>query len=351
MNKLSSEERMERFYSGEKIDRIPMLSCATMYAGQQEGLNSKEFYFDVEKSFVAQQKVCQRGGYDDTPCYDLPHGEMLDFGGNLIIPETEGVALPKVGGFPICSLEDAWDFKLPPVKERLFTQYRIAFLKYAEKRGNMGVSIGAGSPFTMVGSMVETGVLLRWMVKEPDTVRHLLDLAIDYLCETADIFIREFGLERCSVSSNYPFESSHMISPKNFEKFAYPAMMEIHERLRRKGLQSFGIHLCGNHRKHLQYFKDLGLHDRSFISSDEENPLTEVAEVLGRDNIYGGNVSSRLLVQGSPEEVFKQSKRIIEEMKGNEGGFVLMPSCDLPINTKPENLNAMLRAACEYGTY
>ena len=43
MNSLSSEERMQRFYSGEKIDRVPMLSCATMYAGWQKGLTSEEF--------------------------------------------------------------------------------------------------------------------------------------------------------------------------------------------------------------------------------------------------------------------------------------------------------------------
>ena len=38
-------------------------------------------------------------------------------------------------------------------------------------------------------------------------------------------------------------------------------------------------------------------------------------------------------------------------MKYNEGGFILMPSCDLPINTKPENLKAMLQAARVYGKY
>ena len=38
-------------------------------------------------------------------------------------------------------------------------------------------------------------------------------------------------------------------------------------------------------------------------------------------------------------------------MKYNEGGFILMPSCDLPINTRTENLDAMLQAACDYGKY
>lgn len=351
MNKLSSEERIERFYRREQIDRVPMLSCATMYAGYQKGLSSKEFYFDVVKAFCAQKNLCDEKGYDDSPCYDLPHGEMLDLGGELFIPEKGLVSLPLVKKFKIQSLEDAWEYELPPVEKRKFTQLRIEFLKYARAHGQMGVSICAGSPFTMVGSMVETNLLMRWLTKEPETVNHLLKIAIQYLCETADILICEFGIENCSVSSNYPFESNHLISPRIFKKYAYPAMMEIHEELRKKGLSSFGIHLCGNHSKNLDFYKDLNLPSGSFISSDEENSLTEVAKALGKGHIYAGNISTRLLVDGTRDQVYKQSKKIIEEMKYNDGGFVLMPSCDLPINTNPDNLDAMLQAAWDYGSY
>ena len=182
-------------------------------------------------------------------------------------------------------------------------------------------------------------------------MRRLLRKAVQYLSETADLFIQEFGLENCSVSSNYPFESNHLISPRNFERFAYPAMMEIHEEMRKKGLQNFGLHLCGNHVKTMAYFKDLNLAPGSFISLDEENPLTETAKALGEDMIYAGNISTKLLVGGTPEQVYRQSERAIREMKYHKGGFILMPSCDLPINANPENLKAMLAAACEVGKY
>ena len=246
MNKLSSAERMRRFYNGQIIDRVPVFSCATMYAGWEKGLTSEEFYFDVAKAFQAQKELYEEG-YDDLPCYDLPHGEILDFGGELIINQTGRVSLPFVKRFPIDSLEEAWKYELPPMSERRYTKYYVKFLEYAEKQGQMGVSISAGSPFTMIGSMVDTGLLMRWLVKEPDVVHHLLNIAINYLNESADLLIQKFGIERCSVSSNYPFESNCLISPKIFEKYAYPAMLKIHKDLRLKGLENFGIHLCGNH--------------------------------------------------------------------------------------------------------
>lgn len=348
---LTSNERMKRFYAGDTIDRVPMLACATMYAGRIGKLNSNEFYFDIAKAFHAQKNICEIYGYDDTPCYDLPHGEMLDLGGELLIPESERMELPCVKCFAINSIEEAWKYELPPVEKRNFTRKRIEFLKYAKKQGQNGVGISAGSPFTMIGSMVETSLLMRWLVKEPDIVNHLLKIAVQYLSETADLFIQEFGLENCSVSSNYPFESNRLISKKNFEKFAYPSMMEIHQIMREKGLKNFGIHICGSHMKTMEYFKDLELHDRSFISSDEENSLKYVSEILGKDNIYAGNVSSYLLTDGTEKQVYEQAKSIIEDMKYNDGGFILMPSCDLPINAKTNNLQAMLRAAKEVGKY
>lgn len=351
MRELTSKERMECFYSEGEIDRVPLLSCATMYAGWHNGLSSREFYFDIPKAFHAQEMLYLKEGFDDTPCYDLPHGEVLDLGGDLTIPESKLVELPYMKRFVINSVEDAWNYQLPPMEKRLFTQYRIDFLRYAFAHGIDSYSISAGSPFTMVGSMVETNTFMRWLVKEPETVKHLIKIAIMYLCETADRFIDEFGIEKCSVSSNYPFESNQLISKKVFEKYAYPAMMEIHENFRKKGLNNFGIHLCGNQNKNLEYFKDLNLHDRSFISSDEANNLQYVAAVLGKDNIYAGNVSTKLLVQGQPEDVYRQAENVIQTMKYNEGGFILMPSCDLPINTKPCNLSAMLKAACDFGKY
>ena len=90
---------------------------------------------------------------------------------------------------------------------------------------------------------------------------------------------------------------------------------------------------------------------RSFISSDEANSLKLVSETLGKYHIYGGNVSTNLLVNGSAKQVYQQSREIIRDMKYNEGGFALMPSCDLPINTKPENLVAMKKSVYDFGRY
>lgn len=349
IDKLSYKKCMKEIYTDEKTNPVSFISYGALYAGKQMGLSSEEFYFDIEKSYTAQKEIYKRHSCDDLPYYDFPHGEILDLGGELIVPKSQSLELPMVKKFPINSLDEAEYYTLPPIKERQFVNLRTRFFEYAIKKGNSGVSISAGSPFTVVGSMVEPSLLMRWIAKEPKTVEKLLKQAIQYLCETADIFIEKFGIENCSAHSNYPFESNDLISPKNFEKLALPAMINIHEKLRNKGIKKYSIHLCGNHNKNLAYFKELKLEEGSFISCDEKNDLKEVSKVLGTQYTYGGNMSTRLLIEGSPEEVFKQSMQIIQEMKHNERGFVLMPSCDLPINAKPKNLDAMYCAVKKFG--
>ncbi len=347
---MDSKTRMNNLYMGKAIDRIPFIASATMFAGRLENLTSEDFYYNIEKSYLAQAKVIKEIGCDGSPCYDLPNGEVLDLGGSLTVSKTGTVSLPKSNP-PIKCIEDAVKYELPDIKKGMFLKKRIEFAKFAADRGQRSFSISAGSPLTMVGSMVETSLLMKWLIKEGKLVHKLLDLAVDYLLTAADVFIEEFGSENCSASSNYPFENNDLISPKTFEKFALPYMLKVHEGLRERGVRDFSIHLCGNQNKNLEFFKELKLNKGSFISSDEKNPLEKVAEVLGEDNIIAGNVSSNLLIGDSPGKVYEASVNIIKKMKYNKGGFVLMPSCDLPIDTKLDNLKMMYQACLDYGKY
>lgn len=350
IDKMTSEERMSKLFSGEKIDRVPFISSATMYAGNMMGLSSEEFYFDVKKSFHAQDWIIKMHVCDGSPCLDIPNGEVIDFGGKLIVRGEKCVKLPIVQ-HPIENIKDALNYKLPDIKDWNFLKKKIEFADYARTQGIKNVSITAGSPFTFVGSMVEMTQLMKWIRKEPKLVEYLISISEEYILKSADKMIEHFGIENCSVSSNYPFENNEIISPSMFEKISLPSIKRIHEKLRKKGVKDFSIHLCGNHNKNLDLFKEIDLEKGSFISLDERNDLVKVRKTLGEDYIYAGNISTNLIVEGSPDEVYKAAENTINIMKDNKSGFVLMPSCDLPINAKTVNLYAMLKACREVGSY
>lgn len=349
IDKLTSKERIENLYLGKKLDRVPFMSSATMYAGTLAGLTSEEFFLNQEKSFNAQKLCGELHVCDSSPGFDLPGWIGWDFGSDMHFCQQKNVHIPKLEP-RIKSIKDMENLKLPDIKNGYAFKQRLEFYKIAKKNG-LSASIPAGSPLELAGEIVEPSILMKWLYKEPNIVHRLLRMTTDYLLKVADIYIKEFGIENCSASSNYPLESNSLISPKLFEKFSYPYILEIHKKFKDKGITNFSIHLCGDHKKNLGYFKDLDLPKRSLISVSEKLNIENVAKTFGDDYIIAGNVPTPIIISGTPQGVFNSSRDIIEKMKYHSGGFILMPSCDLPPNTPPLNLYAMLKATREYGQY
>lgn len=344
MKNLTIAERMQRLYLGEKLDRVPFIASATMFCAKQKNLSCNDFYFNPNKSYKAQKEIIELIGSDDKPCYDLPNGEILDLGGKLYFG-SEQICLPKTNPL-IKNTEDMLAYILPNKKDWKNLENKIAFLDFFKTKGQNGVSICGGSPFTMLGSLMETEFMMKALIKESNLVEHLLLIMEEYLKESANILIDRYGIENCSVGYNLPFENNELISPRIFKKLAFPSLQRLHKYFLSLGISNFSLHLCGKHMQNLNFLREFELPKKSFISLDEKNSFDEVFNTFGYEHIYAGNLSSNALVHSSPSEVYELAKNIISQTKGKSFGFVLMPSCDLPIDTNLNNLKAMLKA-CE----
>ncbi|CAH2214567.1 uroporphyrinogen decarboxylase family protein [Tepidibacter aestuarii] len=349
-DQLTSSERMHGLINGTYLDRVPFISLATMYAGNLAGLSSEEFFLNPQASFDAQILCAELHGCDGSPGFDLPGWMGWDFGGEISFSSTRKIAIPKFKKRAVENTKDAENLKLPCLNKSYGFKKRLEFYKISRKN-NFSVSIPAGSPLEIVGHIIDPSLLIRWYYKKPELVHRLLRLATDHILNIADYYIKEFGVENCSAFSCYPLESNTMVSPKIFKTFSFPYILEIHEQLKQKGVKNFGIHLCGDHKLNLEYFKEISLPERSLISVSEKMDIELVAKTFGDQYIIGGNVPSTLLLSGNQRKVFNASKDIIEKMKYHKGGFILMPSCDLPPETPPLNLYAMLKASREFGSY
>ncbi|WP_293395674.1 uroporphyrinogen decarboxylase family protein [Peptoclostridium sp.] len=350
MDRMTSAERMKSLAENKALDRVPFISLATMYAGNIAGLSSAEFFLNPRASYDAQKLSAELHVCDGSPGFDLPGWMGLDFGAEVSFSNGIGIKMPKFVKMPVENIEDVSNLKIPDFNKASGFIKRLEFYRIS-RSNNLPASIPAGSPLEVIAHLVEPPKLMRWLYKSPETVHHLLRLSTDYLLGIADYYINEFGAENCSAFSAYPIESNTVISAKLFEKFSFPYIVEIHTHLKARGIKNFGIHLCGNHLRNLNYFLDLSLPDRSFISVSEEMCIEHVAKAFGDNYIIGGNVPTPLLISGDSSDVFNVSREIIEKMKYHGGGFILMPSCDLPPQTPPLNLYAMLKAARMFGSY
>lgn len=351
IDKLTSEERMKKLILGEKIDRIPVIPHMEAYAAQICNLSAREYYLNPEKAFKAQIWAKNLHKHDGGIGYGLPEAFTMDFGGEVEFPAVPKFSLPRVLKRPILSVQEIKNLNIPNIEVAEGASRILKFNKICYENG-LGVGISAGSPMNIVQYIVGTDTLLRWFIKEPNAVHELLKIATEYIIYTAKYYINEFGRGNVSAGMSFPMECNAIMSPKTFEKFSIPYIKKIFEVYKELGIKIGSIHLCGNHKKNLKYWKnEIKIEKRTLITTGYEMDLKDLADYFGEDYIIGGNVKNTTLQRGTPDEVYDEARQIIEKMKFNKGGFVLTPDCTLMTTTPAVNLHAMIKAARDFGSY
>lgn len=76
---------------------------------------------------------------------------------------------------------------------------------------------------------------------------------------------------------------------------------------------------------------------------DGETNLFEAKKLLGDHMCIMGDVPASMLFLDTPEQIHEYSTKLIREL--GPAGFILQSGCDIPANTKLENVQAMVAAA------
>jgi uroporphyrinogen decarboxylase len=139
--------------------------------------------------------------------------------------------------------------------------------------------------------------------------------------------------------------STSLISPKQFEKFSFHYIENVVHQA--AGRVPFILHICGNSTPIVDGMVATGA---KYLELDSTVDLTPIRKRHGNSVGIIGNVSPMLLLSGTPEAVKEECRKAIQA-GGLDGSFILGSGCELPKNTPYNNLEAMIKAAEEYGNY
>jgi uroporphyrinogen decarboxylase len=141
-----------------------------------------------------------------------------------------------------------------------------------------------------------------------------------------------------------PTASGDLISKKHFETIALPYLKKFIQWARSKGIQTF-LHICGDTTDRLDLYPLTGA---SCISLDHKTDIAKAKEVLHGQMCFAGNIDPvEIMLQGSVRDVEEACKRTIE-IAGTDGGFVLMPGCDIPPTIPYENIQKFIQIARDW---
>jgi uroporphyrinogen decarboxylase len=349
-DRMTPAERMNALVTKRQPDRVPFIPFALGFHGRNVGYPIAAIYNNPEKSLQAQLWTLEMYGCDGSPQFSYACYGTWEFGGEIKFPTSEWEQAPSNKRFPVESEKDVERLELPDVRTAGSLPMAMEFSKLCEQR-HLPITVSAGSPFTWAGNVCGVDKLCRWMIKRPEVAHRLLRLVTDHCLQVVQYWVDTFGAKRISAFSATPTEANNVISPRQFEEFAFPYQKEVHERVLALEVRRFFCHICGEQNLNLPYFVQIPMGDSGIVSFGHEVDLATAIKYFGDKCIIAGNIEPQVILTGTPQQIYELCRKCISQGREAPRGYILMPGCELPPATPPYNVYTMMKAVKEFGWY
>ncbi|HBY98190.1 MAG TPA: uroporphyrinogen-III decarboxylase [Chloroflexi bacterium] len=380
MAEMTAHERIDAAIRCEQPDRVPIIPMMDFFCARYKGVPLDEFIADNDLGRELLIEVFDEfDGWDAT----FQSTTLNEFAFALTLPiplkipgrELPGDAVWQFDEIPVMSLED-YDFaiehgwqalwgKVFPAVRPLTPPNKIPELLESwvgqaikdtiiwKERGVLsftGVAIVPPFEFFSMGRSLKEFTLD--LYRHPDKVVAAMDAITPGLIEATvegQLGIRQatgWGYRTCFIGSTRA--SGTFISPRMFERFAWPYIKQIALALIDAGVTPL-FHFDSNWTPMLSYFKELPK-GSCVLELDSATDIFKAKEVLKGHMCLMGDVPAALLKLGTQDEVAGYVKKLVEVV-GEDGGFILSTGCDTPVDARPENVRAMIDAGKSYGIY
>ena len=344
MAEMTKKERFEAVVNGELPDRVPVHDVACIAMSKATGNIWKDLRFNVEASTKATLEYNKLS--DSDFCFGMLETSSMfsDLGVDVSQPEDN---YGNVGSFYFSSPEDIETKELydPSDRSQSPLVHKGIIDKIQDYRKNKtsdqltcGWSWGA---FTTAGFLRGPENLLMDVLEDPDSAKK----AVCKAAKLVDGLIREDSVGVDVIWIADPTSTGGMIDEAMFREFVLPETKKLVEGWKR----DFGVpvmyHVCGDTMPIIDAVPETGI---DIFSIDHAMNMAAARERVKDKICLMGNVDPiTTLLNGTPEDVTRESKRIIEE-GGADGRFILAGGCEVARDTPIENIQAMVSAAKNY---
>lgn len=369
---VTSRERVLNAINLQKSDRVPCALNLSYFAARYNGVSIADFintpglYIELkEKTFealggsdmISLQPPCHSGSPDNfahlpvrvkLPGQELPSNAVPQYDeAELMVPDDYPIVIDK-GWFRFVKehlvprvLPDSPQPDAVTVKRE--DPYREQGRRYFEERDIFIYPSNLISlPFEVLSYARSMEKFMVDLYRRPEAVLAAMDVIMLDLVEDTLLKIND-STETVLIPANR--FSSGFISPRFFEKFAFPQFLEMVTMMANRGITVF-FHFDQDWTKVLPYFLELPP-GKYVFHFDSMTDIFKAKEVLGHRMCFMGDVPARLFKLGTPQDIEDYCKKLIDKV-GHGGGFILGAGCEEPDGARFENVKAMLDVAKTY---
>lgn len=347
MKEMTSLERCLAVLNNEKPDRVPVVPQTFMFAAETAGFRIGDINRDGKK--MAESHRISQGKYGYDGCaIDIDDASLAEAcGAKTLFTNPDEPAITDEHNPLVTDLRQVPDLKLPdPWKDGRLPAWLEATSTLVESIGDHVFVMGRADqgPFDLLCLLRGTENLMMELVTEDPQI---LWNALDWCREACLRFAKaqkDAGAHATSIGDAYA--GPNLISPDMYRQFAWE-----HEATLARQVQEYGIpwslHICGDT---TNIIDDMASTGAAILEVDWQLDMKRAKEIVGNRCVLMGNVDpSYPLVHGTPEEVDKKAKEVIEATGGER--LFLSSGCAMGRKTPPENMKALVDAAVKYGQF
>jgi uroporphyrinogen decarboxylase len=191
-------------------------------------------------------------------------------------------------------------------------------------------------PLTLATQLLGAEAALYLAIDEPESFTRLLDFSTEVIVS--------FGAAQIEAGAHLPIvfdpsASPAVIPPQFFREFELPRLNRLFTSFREIGAVANWLHIAGPTEAILPLYTQAGVNIANFDYCVD--PL--YAQEALPQTCLDGNIKPLSFVQATSEEIAAESSRLLELFAGRRG-FILSSGCEIPPESKPENVAAMVMA-------
>lgn len=340
---MTSRERVfAALTMSELPDQVPVVPLLMVRGIREGGITVDQALRDGEAAAHAKIKALQK------------------FGGDVIIPGTdlftpvecvEGCELdylpyaqPSLVKHPTPTKDAFYRFRdsytrdgFKPSTRVLEIQREIRTIVNLGYKQTHAVPTAVGGPITTANLMTGSSNFLQALEEDPDYAHEVTEVALDIVKNVVRMMF-EAGVDACNILD--PFASSDILPPEIFRKHSLPYQQRLAEYI--KELGGVGMtHICTYTQPIWRDILKIGGANVCF-NADMYPGIDLAKRAIGGEIALMGAISPfSTLINGSPTDVANEVRKCVAEA-GYNGGFVVMPGCDIDWTVPDENIKAMI---------
>jgi len=332
---MKSIDRIRSTISFERTDRVPVFSHIFGFASRLKHCPLKDYLNSGELLALCQLEAWKRFGYDGVSAFADNSLEAEAIGSKI---SYKNDAYPHIDEYCLNDIRDCNHLSIPDPEEAgrmpvVLEACRILKIEAGKETAVVGTVQG---PMTLAGQLLGIEKLIYSVVDHPEEFYKLLTFTTRVMVAFGKALIKA-GAHVIHIFD--PSSSCSVINRAVFSEYILPHLKRAFKEYKDNGNPICWLNITGQTEPILDLFPETGA---DLFNIDYLVPISVAMEKLPHHCI-NGNIKPFSFISGEEEDIQREAKDLLRETQFR-GGFILSPGCEIPLESRISNIEAMVKA-------